>query len=166
MNIEVFHYSLANNPLPLWSEDAWDDNSSLSTQKLASLQDNIDSCDGYVVLSPEWGGMVAPGLKNFMLMSGSFKYKPAYLIGVSAGRGGAYPIAELRMSSYKNNQIMYLPEHLIIRDVENVFNGKSDDTYLFDRLNYGLNLLLKMSELLLPLKDSSVIDLEKYPYGM
>jgi len=152
--------------LPLWSEDAWDDESDLVKNTLNDLQENISSCDAYVVMSPEWGGMVAPGLKNFMLMSGSFMFKPAYLIGVSASRGGAYPIAELRMSSYKNNQIMYLPEHLIVRDCANMFNEKADDSYLRKRLDYGLNLLIKHAELLAPLQDSGLINLEDYPYGM
>lgn len=164
--IEVFHYSLHDKPLPMWSEDAWDENSDLSKNHLGSLQSEIDSCDGYVIMTPEWGGMATPGIKNFMLLCGSFKFKPAYLIGVSASRGGAYPIAELRMSSYKNNQIMYLPEHLIVRDCENMFNGKADDSYLRKRLDYGLNLLIKHAELLAPLQDSGVIDLENYPYGM
>lgn len=164
--IEVFHYSLMDNPLPLWSEDAWDDESDLVKNTLNDLQEKISSCDAYVIMSPEWGGMVSPGLKNFMLMSGTFSFKPAYLIGVSASRGGAYPIAELRMSSYKNNQIMYLPEHLIVRDCENMFNGKADDSYLRKRLDYGLNLLIKHAELLAPLQDSGLINLEDYPYGM
>ena len=81
--IEVFHYSLMDNPLPLWSEDAWDDDSDLVKNILNDLQEKISSCDAYVIMSPEWGGMVAPGLKNFMLMSGSFRFKPAYLIIVS-----------------------------------------------------------------------------------
>ncbi|MBT5346858.1 NAD(P)H-dependent oxidoreductase [bacterium] len=164
--VEVFHYSLKDNPLPLWSEDAWDDESDLVKNTLNDLQENISSCDAYVVMSPEWGGMVTPGLKNFMLMSGGFMFKPAYLIGVSASRGGAYPIAELRMSSYKNNQIMYLPEHLIVRDCANMFNDKADDSYLRKRLDYGLNLLIKHAELLAPLQDSGLINLEDYPYGM
>jgi hypothetical protein len=38
------------------------------------------------------------------------------IIAVSGGAGGgAYPVAELRMSSYKNSRICYLPEHLIVR---------------------------------------------------
>jgi len=164
--IEVFHYSLSNNPLPMWSEDAWDENSDLVKNSLSPLQSQIASCDAYVIMTPEWGGMATPGIKNFMLLSGSFKFKPAYLISVSASRGGAYPIAELRMSSYKNNQIMYLPEHLIVRDCENMFNGKADDSYLRNRLDYGLNLLIKHAELLAPLQDSGLIDLENYPYGM
>lgn len=164
--LEVFHYSLKGNPLPLWSEAAWDSDSDLTKNHLNDLKSEIASCDGYVIMSPEWGGMAAPGLKNFMLLCGSFSFKPGYLITVSSGRGGAYPISELRASSYKNNQIMYLPEHMIIRDCENVFNGKSDDSYLKNRLDYGLNLLIKSSELLKPLQDSGLIDLDNYPYGM
>jgi NAD(P)H-dependent FMN reductase len=168
MEIDVYFYSLKGNPLPLWSEEAWDDESKLSKEIITPISNELYECDAFVIATPEWCGMAAPALKNFFLYfsNGEFSFKPAYLVSVSAGRGGAYPVAELRSSSYKNNQIMYIPEHLIVRDCENVFNGKSDDSYLEGRLEYGLNLLSEMTALLMPLQTENVIDLENYPYGM
>ena len=66
------------------------------------------------MISPEWAGMAPAHLKNFLLMcdGGELAHKPAQLIGVSSGMGGAYPIAELRMSGYKNNFLMWLPDHM------------------------------------------------------
>ena len=49
--------------------------------------------------------------------------KTIVVTGVSSGIGGAYPISELRASSYKNCRLCYLPEHLIVRQVEKVLNG-------------------------------------------
>ncbi len=63
---------------------------------------------------------VPAGLKNFFLMFSRFElgHKPAMIVAVSSGDGGAYPVAELRMSSYKNNRICYIPEQLNLRNVE------------------------------------------------
>ena len=73
-----------------------------------------------MVIAPEWHGQVPAGLKNFFLICGRAEvgHKPALITTVSSGDGGAYPVAELRMSSYKNNRICYIPEQLIIRNVE------------------------------------------------
>lgn len=54
-------------------------------------------------------------------------HKPALIVFVSSDDGGSYPVAESRMSSYKNSRICYLPEHLIIRNVSTVFNTSADD---------------------------------------
>ena len=166
--VETFFYSLANNPMPLWDESAWDDSSDLVKQFVNPLVEKLAECDALIICVPEWGGMVPGGLKNLLLYltDGCVAFKPAYLVGISSSRGGAYPIAELRMSSYKNSQIFYLPEHLIVRDCESMFYEDSDDSYLRGRLDYGLRLLLESAKLLKPLQSSGLIDLEKYPYGM
>ena len=54
-------------------------------------------------------------------------HKPALIVTVSSADGGAYPVAELRMSSYKNNRICYLPEHVILRNVERILNDDAKD---------------------------------------
>jgi hypothetical protein len=64
--------------------------------------------------------------KNFFLFASSAElgHKPALLVSVSAGISGAYPIARnSRSSSYKNNHICYIPEHLIVRQVGGVLNS-------------------------------------------
>jgi azobenzene reductase len=121
---------------------------------LAQLSTTLSDCDALVVISPEWHGMAPAALKNFFLhfSGGQLAHKPALLVAVSSGDGGAYPIAELRSSSYKNSRICYLPEHLIVRHVESVFNENAADNnetsqqYLSERLDYALAVLTSYSE--------------------
>ena len=40
------------------------------------------------------------------------------IVSISSGNGGAYPISELRSSSYKNSHILWIPENIIIRNVK------------------------------------------------
>lgn len=92
--------------------------------------------------------MAPAGLKNFFLMwTGEvLAHKPALLVAVSSADGGSFPIAELRMSSYKNNRVCYIPDHLIIRNVEQVLNPEpednveSADTYFRQRIAYTLGV--------------------------
>jgi len=70
------------------------------------------------------------------------------------------------MSSYKNTFTNYLPEHLIVRDCENVFNSPNDNEYLHKRAEYGLDLLVEFSKAFAQVRDSGKVDLENYPYGM
>ena len=120
---ETWLFRLAENPLPLWDESIWEGNPDWK-QKLDPISSELASSDGFVVISPEWHGQVPSGLKNFFLMwgKGELAHKPALIITVSSADGGAYPVAELRMSSYKNNRICYIPEQIIVRNVESVLN--------------------------------------------
>lgn len=131
---------LASSRLPLWPEE--------DTDRVWSAQQSIlKKATSLIVISPEWNGMACPALKNFFLYAGlgELGHKPALLVGVSAGLGGAYPIAELRASSYKNSRILYLPEQLIIRNVESMLNseGPSDenDSRIRARADWALQIL-------------------------
>ncbi len=129
---------------------------------LAELGATLSNCDALVVISPEWHGMATAALKNFFLhfSGGQLAHKPALLVAVSSGDGGAYPIAELRSSSYKNSRICYLPEHLIVRHVESVFNSNAADNnetsqqYLSERLDYALAVLTSYSENFVRIRES------------
>jgi len=44
-------------------------------------------------------------------------HKPALIVAVSSGDGGAYPVSELRMSSYKNNRLCYIPEQVALKSM-------------------------------------------------
>lgn len=170
---ETYLLDLADNPLPLWDDSIWAGDESWQ-QRLAPISAELASSDALIIIAPEWHGMVPAGLKNFFLMwgKGELAHKPGLLVGVSSGEGGAYPIAELRMSSYKNNRICYLPEHLIIRDVESVFNSNKDDNdpksqaYLEGRLDYCLQLLLSYGEAFKQIRASETSSLEVYRNGM
>ncbi|NSX09675.1 NAD(P)H-dependent oxidoreductase [Pseudomonas lini] len=131
---------LASSRLPLWPEE--------DTDRVWNAQQSIlKKATALVVISPEWNGMACPALKNFFLYAGlgELGHKPALLVGVSAGLGGAYPIAELRASSYKNSRIMYLPEQLIIRNVESMLNSEEpsdeNDIRIRARADWALQIL-------------------------
>jgi NAD(P)H-dependent FMN reductase len=172
---EVFVYSLAGNPLPFWDEGLWQGEARWE-EAIGILRAELDSCDGFVVVTPEWHGMVPAGLKNFFLLwpgSHVLAHKPALIIAVSGGAGGgAYPVAELRMSSYKNTRLCYLPEHLIVRNAGSVFNDdatendpKSHD-YLHGRLLYGLDMLREYALALAQVRATGKTSLETYTNGM
>jgi NAD(P)H-dependent FMN reductase len=172
---EVFLYSLAGNPLPFWDEGIWRGEARWE-EHIGALRAELQSCDGFVVVSPEWHGMVPSGLKNFFLLwpgSGALAHKPALIIAVAGGPGGgAYPVAELRMSSYKNSRLCYLPEHLIVRNAGSVFNddpsandARSHD-YLHGRLVYCLEQLREYALALRQVRASGKTSLETYTNGM
>lgn len=167
-------YDLADNPLPLWDESIWAGDAQWR-QTLTPLSEELKSCDGFVVVSPEWHGMAPAGLKNFFLMwtaGGELAHKPALIVTVSTADGGSFPIAELRMSSYKNSRICYLPEHLIIRYVDTVFNenpehNKPDAQEYFDRrLAYCLEMLREYALAFTQIRESGKTSLEIYTSGM
>ncbi|MCB1905163.1 MAG: NAD(P)H-dependent oxidoreductase, partial [Gammaproteobacteria bacterium] len=105
----------------------------------------LRASDGFVIVSPEWHGQVPSGLKNFFLLCSvrELGHKPALIVTVSSIDGGAYPVAELRMSSYKNNRICYIPEQIIVRKVEQVLNDDvqqndpRNDEYYRQRISWA-----------------------------
>ena len=170
---ETWLYSLAGNPLPLWDEGVWE-----GEQKwldiLTPLREELSHCDALVVITPEWHGQVPAGLKNFFLLFGKneLAHKPALIVSVSAGAGGAYPVAELRMSSYKNSRLCYIPEHVIIREVESVLNESAADNdprsdgYIRERLAWSLNILKQYAIALTSVRTSGVTETDKFGNGM
>ena len=99
-------------------------------------------------------------------------HKPALITAVSAGDGGAYPVAELRMSSYKNNRLCYIPDHLIVRHVEKILNDDASDNdarsdaYYRERIEWTLNLLIGYTEALTNMRQKTQIFHEKFSNGM
>lgn len=169
---DIYLFDLKGNPLPLWDESAWKEGSDLA-KTWHPVGEELSSCDAVIVIAPEWGGMVPAGLKNFFLFCGPrLAHKPGLIVSVSAGGNGAYPVAELRMSSYKNTHINFIPEHIIVRHVNDVLNDNElreenkDDFYIKKRISYALKILEKYAEGAKVLLDSDVLDLKTYPYGM
>ncbi|MEP4486207.1 MAG: NAD(P)H-dependent oxidoreductase [Halioglobus sp.] len=171
---ETWLYDLAGNPLPFWDEGIWTGDPKWQ-EILAPLSESVSSCDAFVVISPEWHGMVPSGLKNFFLLwagGGELAHKPALIVTVSTSEGGAYPVNELRTSSYKNSRLCYLPEHLIIRHAAKVFNANDADndtrshTYLSGRLVYCLELLREYAIAFEGIRNSGKASLATYTNGM
>jgi len=171
--VDTWLYTLADNPLPLWDQSLWEDNPEWN-ERLAPIREQLVSSDGFVIVSPEWHGQVPAGLKNFFLLFNRFElgHKPAMIVAVSSADGGAYPVAELRMSSYKNNRICYIPEQLIVRNVEKVLNDKAEDnsqeadSYFRERISWSLGILKAYAEAMKPMHESVQLHHDKFGNGM
>ncbi len=135
------------------------------------ISDTIESCDALILISPEWAGSASPMLRALLVFIGkAASYKPALLVGVSSGRGGAYPIHELKAGGNKNNFITFLPEHLIFRNVEGMLKSdipaSEEEKYIRERSDYAIGILEAFAKALKEVRSSGAVNLEKYPYGM
>ncbi|MCB1176388.1 MAG: NAD(P)H-dependent oxidoreductase [Leptospiraceae bacterium] len=170
---EVYLLDIGKEKIPFWDEDFPEKGDWKG--KWEPISEELKSCDGYIIISPEYGGMASPAIKNFYLLCNKkeLAHKPALLVGVSAARGGAYPISELRMSGYKNTYVCFLPDHLILRDVESLLveddsseNLKKPDKYIRERIDYSLNILKAYSTALIEVRKQDIFDYKKYSNGM
>ena len=159
---------LASSKLPFWSPekkkgvgvwgDAWN-----------NVSNTLNNSSGFVLVVPEYGGMATPQAKNLFLLcdKGELAHKPGLIVAISSGTGGAYPISELRSSSYKNTHIMWIPENMIIRSVEQFLpgmHGNDIPDWIDNRLDYCLKILLAYSENMKPL--SKLINRKDFGNGM
>jgi NAD(P)H-dependent FMN reductase len=163
-NIETFLYDLESQPLAftltkyLAEEEII---SQKSNERLQVISKEFIESDGFIFATPEWNGTASPALLNLLVhlsISGKneLAHKPVLLVTVSSNKGGAMPIDHLRFAGYKNNLYNVIPEHIIVRDANNVLNsldldeGKdsSDDLYLKKRINFSLDVLLKYADAL------------------
>ncbi len=165
-------FILGDLEIPLWDEEVW-----AGTDRwkgiFGPISAKLSEADAFVIISPEWAGMVPPALKNFFLLcsKSELSHKPGLIVGVSAGRSGSYPVAELRMSSYKNTQICYLPEHIIVRDVTKVLNDAtpapgSEDLAIRERITFANRLLVSYAKALKIVRSELQSEFKKFPYGM
>ena len=162
---------LAGNPLPLWDESVWQGDSELAAL-WKPYRDRMRRADGFVIIAPEWAGMVPPGLKNLLLFAGPKEvgHKPAMIVAVSASRGGSYPVNELRTSGYKNSRLVYIPEHVLIHDVNDMLLGATPasdrDAWLRRRIEFADRILLEYAKALAPIRTSGLTEHADFPYGM
>lgn len=148
--------------LPLWQEGATPD---------ADIQNQLEQADGFVFVVPEWHGMVPPAFKNiFFYFNPCFAHKPVYIVSVSAGTGGRYPISELRMSSYKNSFINYIPVSTIVDHVNDTINDKGEfiapTDFIAQRIDEGLQFLLQYSTALMQVRDSAIFKEHRFKNGL
>lgn len=171
-HMETELINLSQNPIPLFDDDFFDKENEHWKSIWTPYLETLKSCDGVVVVSPEWSGMVPPGLKNFLLLASgaALAHKPGLIVTVSASINGAYPVNELRTSGYKNTHLCYIPEHVIVRHAEQVLNGETpSDTHdeeLRSRLDYSIKVLAEYTKALALVRDSGVIDHKHFPWGM
>ena len=165
-NIKIFNFDLFKLKLPMWSEEEIEENRKLFFNEFSS---KLLRSDGFIFVIPEYGGMATPISKNFFLHcnKGELSHKPALIVSISSGNGGSYPISELRSSSYKNRHILWIPENIIIRNVEHFNPGNHGNLipeWLDKRIDYVLNLLIEYSKCLRPV--SKLINRKDFGNGM
>ena len=166
--LDTFLLDLAEVSLPLWSLDK-KNGKGVWGESWNSISDNFKKSEGFILVVPEYGGMATPAAKNIFLLcgNGEFAHKPGLIVSVSSGNGGAYPISELRSSSYKNTHLMWIPENIIIRNVEE-FNpgahGQNIPEWLDNRIDYVLKLFLTYATNMKPIR--KIINRKDFGNGM
>jgi NAD(P)H-dependent FMN reductase len=139
------------------------------------IKTQIVDSDGFILVTPEWNGSASPGIMNFLTYTSSYgkslAHKPILIASVSSGAGGSYPIAQLKAFGNKNNFPVFVPEHLRLRDVKKILNGRAPETgnevdeSMHARMDYAVKVLLAYAEKLAEIRNQGIIDLDKYPHG-
>ncbi len=149
----------------------YDDSGELS-DNVEKLLGVLNECDAAVFVSPEWNGMMSYGLINMQHYLGKqLAHKPVMLAGVSSGRGGHYPLMQMRTMGYKNNQYVISPEALLVQGVNEIMNDHEPEVGSVDesvqaRADYALRNLIEYAKALKAVKDSGVVDFDKYKNGV
>jgi NAD(P)H-dependent FMN reductase len=159
---------LSQTHLPFWDEDKGS-LKGIWGEIWPPVSRRFTQAEGFVFITPEYNGMVTPHLKNIFLLcsDGELAHKPGLIISISSGTGGTYPVSELRMSGYKNTKINWIPEHLILKNVEHLELDQPHEkipSWLPSRMEYTLNLLVAYAKALGPVRD--VMDEKRYGAGM
>ena len=166
--LDTLILDLADAGLPFWSPEK-KDGKGIWGETWKSISINLNNSDGFILVVPEYGGMATPAAKNIFLLcgNGELAHKPGLIVSVSSGNGGAYPISELRSSSYKNSHIMWIPENIIIRHGEEFNPGAHGDNipdWLNNRIDYVLKLLIAYASNMKPLRE--IINRKDFGNGM
>ena len=167
-SVDCYSLDMIESKIPLWTADR-KKNIKFWEEEFQTIANELASSDGFIIIVPEYGGMATPNSKNLFLLfnNGELFHKPGLIVSISSGNGGAYPVSELRSSSYKNSHIMWIPENIIIRNVEQFLPGQHGvliPTWMDDRIKYSCNLLLKYAEYLKPIQ--KIINRKDFANGM
>lgn len=169
LNHEANVLDLNELQLPLYNDEGFDNH---EPQSLQELKRRLVAADGYVFVSPEWDGMMSYGLINmFLYIKNEMAHKPVMLTGVSSGRGGTYPIAQMKQLGQKNKHFVITPENLIVSQVKDVMNDdtsnqESNDYVVKQRADYALKILLLYAEKLVSIRESDIIDFDRFASGV
>ena len=167
-NFKFYHLDMFEAKIPLWTSEKEKKDTFWNTD-LNKISRDLETSHGFIIVVPEYGGMASPNSKNLFLIfnRGEFFHKPALIVSISSGNGGSYPISDLRSSSYKNSHITWIPENIIIRNVEQYLpkaHGELIPEWIDKRINYACELLLKYSEFLKPIQ--KIINRKDFANGM
>lgn len=163
-NIENNIIDLNKKRLPLYD----DSGKGLWKKSWKEISNLLKKSDGFIFVSPEWDGMFSVGLHNmFHYLDKELADKPVLIVGVSAGRGGRYPLQQMRTMGYKNKSFVIIPESLYYDYVEkNLVNGKLTDSLMIGRTDYALKVLIEYAKALIAVRKSGIIDYKKFPNGL
>jgi NAD(P)H-dependent FMN reductase len=179
---EINHIELCKQYLPMW--DGEESSKENSASDWLAINEKLKGADALILITPEWGGTASPLLKNLLMMADAtdIGHKPVLIVSVVNGISGAYPIAELRMNAFSNNKLVAIPDHLIIRNVEEILNtiNQSDrhkdsaithrDKSIRHRIGYSLHTLLHYSQAMKGLRETlqgnTYNNEHLYQYGM
>lgn len=154
--------------LPFWNEGVWQ--GSEEWQVWSPIAQMLMQSDAFIFITPEWHGMATPALKNFLMLTtdDELAHKPALLVSVSTSVNGVYPISELRMTGNKNNHVCFIPDHLIFRQCDTLFNQehRCPDEQLHARSEYTISLLAAYANALAPVHRDMVQAGKTFRYGM
>jgi azobenzene reductase len=179
---KVRHIELCKQRLPLW--DGEETSKTNDDSDWLAINSQLQTMDALILITPEWGGTASPLLKNLLMMADAVDigHKPVLLVSVVNGISGAYPIAELRMNAFSNNKLVAIPDHLIIRNVEEILNTVNESTHrdedvithrdksIRHRIGYSLHTLLHYSQAMRSLRETLQVSTYEnehlYQYGM
>lgn len=159
IDLSITHHQEWNNdfwketiPCPVWKE---------TSQKLIQ-------CNAIIFIVPEWHGMIPPALMNFLILieRNELAHKPALIVSISGGNGGAYPIVMLKGFCSKNNRICFIPDHIIVRNINEISFEEKVDNDVKERLCYSLEMLKAYIPALELVRKNAVLDYKSWPYGM
>ena len=164
LNIDSSVLDLNNKKLPLYNateSGPWE----LIWNEISHL---LNQSDGFIFISPEWDGMFSVGLHNmFHYVDKELADKPVLLVGVSSGRGGQYPLQQMRIMGYKNKRFVVIPESLHYDHIqENLIDNSFINNHITERTDYALKVLIEYAKSLKLVRDSGVINYEKFPNGL
>ena len=170
---EAYLLDLSKTTLKDWYETFWSDYKNCDPA-WSEASKELHTCDAIVIIAPEWNGTIPPALKNIFHLAtkGEFANKPGLIISVSSGINGVYPITELRLNSFKNTYINYIPQHVIVRNVNTVLNGTDEaveiesDKLTRERIDHTLQILNVYAEAFVQIRNAEVVKNNPYPYGM
>ncbi|MNC21466.1 NADPH-dependent FMN reductase [compost metagenome] len=113
--------------------------------------------------------MVPPALTNLLILAERHElaHKPALIVSISSGNGGAYVVSHLKANGSKNNRLCFIPDHVIIRNIRSKsFKGDDGSAGDYARLKYATDVLKAYIPALQQVRESGVLDYETWPYGM
>ena len=156
--------------LPMFGQKCCDEdgcqNQIEQKQDTEFLQNTLSQTHALVIIAPEWNGTIPPALQNILMYldRSMVGHKPVLLVGVSAGIGGSYPIAQLRSFGFKNNRALIIPDHVIVRNLNDDFD--ESDHPIGPRIKESVQELAVYAKHMNHVRDELTFDYERYKNGM